>query len=108
MVEESGFDTDKPLYCSASRPVLRATQISVMKVLSPSVERLEADHCPPSTAEVTNAWCCISTCSHVLLLGSFVIQAMENFTFRLWPPYIMDNLQADNSEKVPKNIWPKY
>jgi len=66
------------LSTTASRPALGSTKFSpiqwVRGALSLGVKwpRREAHHCPPSSAEVTNAWSYISTPSihlHVVVLS---------------------------------------
>jgi tRNA U34 5-methylaminomethyl-2-thiouridine-forming methyltransferase MnmC len=54
------------LFTTAFRPALRPTQPPIQwepGALSLGVKRLsrEADHSPPSSAEVKNVWTCIST-----------------------------------------------
>jgi hypothetical protein len=61
------------LIFTASRPALRPTQPPIQWVpvaLSPAVKLRgrEADHSPPSSAEVKNAWRCASTPIHLLVV----------------------------------------
>jgi hypothetical protein len=60
------------LFTTASRPALGPTQPPIQWVpgaLSLGVKRLgrEADHSPPSSAEVKNAWSCTPTPQYVFM-----------------------------------------
>jgi hypothetical protein len=71
---------------AASRPVLGLIQPPIQWVQgasSPGIKRLgsEADHSPPSVAEVNNAWRHTST-PHVFIAWCLV-KHRENFTFTL-------------------------
>jgi hypothetical protein len=70
---------------TVSRPPLGPTQLPIQCVpgaLSPGVKRLgrEADHIPPSTAEVKNVWSYTSTRQYVFMAWYFV-KHRDNFTF---------------------------
>jgi hypothetical protein len=61
----------------ASRPVLGPTQPPIQCVswdLSPGIKRSgrEADHSPPSSVEVKNAWSCTSTHPYVFMAWCLV------------------------------------
>jgi hypothetical protein len=58
------------LFSTAPRPALRPTPIQgVLGAISPAVKRpiIEADHSPPPSAEVKNAWSCNSTHKYVIM-----------------------------------------
>jgi hypothetical protein len=86
-----GFDSRHKrgpfLFATASRPVLGPTQPLIQCVpgaLSPGVKRTgrEADHSPPSSAEIKNAWSYISPPPHVFMAWHLV-KHRNNFTFAL-------------------------
>jgi len=73
------------LVLDLTRPALGSTHPPIQWVpgaLSPGVKRLgrEADHSPPSSTEIKNAWCCTSIPQYVFIAWSLV-KHRENFTF---------------------------
>jgi hypothetical protein len=80
------------LFATACRPALGPTQSPIQWVpgtLSPSVKRpvREADHLPPSSTEVKNAWRYTSTPSYVFMTWCLVqyrmrLHIVDNFTLR--------------------------
>jgi hypothetical protein len=70
------------LYTTTSRPALGLTQPPIQWVtgalsLGVKRQRREADHSPPSTAEVKNAWSYTST-------PQYVFMAWDNFIFTFY------------------------
>jgi hypothetical protein len=73
---------------TASRLVLRPAQPPIQRVpgaLSLVVKRpeIEANHSPPSSAEVNNAWSCTSTPQYVFMAW-YVVEHRDDFTFYLY------------------------
>jgi hypothetical protein len=89
MIGVRGFDSRRGLrilFNTMSRTALEPTQPPVQWVpweaLSLGVKRLgrEADHSPPSTAEVKNAWNYTSTPQYVFMVWC-LFKHRDNFTF---------------------------
>jgi hypothetical protein len=61
----------------------------VQRVLSPGVKRLgsEADHPPPSSAEVKNAWSCTSNPSCVFI-GWYLVKHRDNLILNFYPQFL--------------------
>jgi hypothetical protein len=87
-----GFDSRRGLgiflFTTASRTALGTTKPPIQWVpgaLSLGVKRpgREADHSPPSSAEVKNAWSCISTPQYVFMAWCLV-KHRDNFTFTFY------------------------
>jgi hypothetical protein len=94
-----GFDSRHRrgiLFPTASRPTLEPTQLPIQResgAPNPEIKRpgREADHSPPSSAEVKNAWSYTSTPQHVFIvwclikqnvrLHGMVFKHRDNFTF---------------------------
>jgi hypothetical protein len=75
------------LFDTVSRPALGPTQSSIQWVpgeLSLGVKRpeREADHSPPSNAEVKNAWSYTST-PHYVFMAWYLVKHRDSFTFTL-------------------------
>jgi hypothetical protein len=70
------------LFATASRPALDTTQPMAKAAFFPGVKRpgREADHSPPSSAEVKNAWSYTSTLQYVFMVWCLVTHG-DNFTF---------------------------
>jgi hypothetical protein len=73
------------LFATTSRPALGPTQCLIEWVpgtLTPAVKRpgREADHLPPSSAEVKNAWSSTSTPQYVFMAWCLV-KHWDKFTF---------------------------
>jgi hypothetical protein len=84
-LDDPGFESRQGLgiflFATASRPALGPTQPPIKWVtgsLSLREKRpgREADHSPPSTADVKNAWSCISAPQYVLIAW-FLVKAQE-------------------------------
>jgi hypothetical protein len=91
------------LFVTASRPALRLTQPPIQWVpgtLTPEVKQLwrEADHLPPSSAEVKNAWSYTSTLPYSFM-ACCLVEHRGNFTFIL--PYH----QYEESGYVPDPVF---
>jgi len=76
------------LITSISRPVLGPTKpliLWVLRVLSLGVKQPghEADHSPPSSAEIKNAWSCTSTPPYIFM-AQCLIKHKNNFTFTIY------------------------
>jgi hypothetical protein len=68
------------LFATASRPALRPNHLP--RAFTPGAKRqeCEADHLPPSSAEVKSAWNCISTHQYVFVSWCLV-KHRDNFIF---------------------------
>jgi hypothetical protein len=93
MIGVLGFDSRRRLgiflFTTAFRTVLGPSEPPIQWIpgaLSLVVKRpeREADHSPPSSAEVENAWSYISTPQYVFIAWCLVKQR-DNFTFYLVP-----------------------
>jgi hypothetical protein len=89
MIGVIGFDSRRGLriflFTTASRTALEPTQPPIQWVpgtLSLGIKRpgREADHSPPSSAEVKNAWSYTSTLQYVFIAWCLV-KYRDNFTF---------------------------
>jgi hypothetical protein len=88
-LDDRGFESQQGLriflFTTASRPALGPTQPPIQWVpgaLSLGVKRSgrEADHSPPSSAEVKNAWSYTSTAQYVFMVGA-QLKHRDKFTF---------------------------
>jgi hypothetical protein len=101
----SGFDSQRGLgiflFNAASRTALGPTQPPILRppeALSLEVRRTEreADHSPPSSAEVKNAWCYTSTHQYVFMAWCLV-KHMDYFTFTFMYSYPTYELHKEGS-----------
>jgi hypothetical protein len=80
------------LFTAASRPALGPTQPPikwVSQTLPLGVKRLgrEADHSPPTSAEVKNAWSYTSTPQYVFMAW-YLVKHRDSFAFAVTPIYM--------------------
>jgi hypothetical protein len=96
MIEVLVFDSQRGLgiflFTTASRTVLGPTELPIQWVpgaLSLGVKRpgCEADHSPPSSAEVKNAWSCTSTPQYASMAWCLVKTQGQLYLI----PFILDN-----------------
>jgi hypothetical protein len=97
MVRVLGFNSQRGLgiflFTTTSRMALGSTQPPIQWILgdlSLGVKRpgREADHSPPSSAKVKNAWSYASTPLYILMAWCLVKHG-DNFTFYLFYLYIL-------------------
>jgi hypothetical protein len=81
-LDDRGFESQQGLeillFSTASRPALEPTQPPTQWVKRP---RREADHAPPSSAEVMNAWSYTSTKPNTPSWRGAQFKHRDNFTF---------------------------
>jgi hypothetical protein len=86
-MDDRGFESRQRLgiflYTTASRPALRPTQRPIQCVpgalsLGVKWQGREADHSPPSSAEMKNAWCYASTPQYAFMVWCSVLKHRDN------------------------------
>jgi len=98
------------LFTTASRPVLWSTQPPIQWVpgaLSPGEKRpwREADHSPPSGAEVKNAWSYISTRQYVFMPWCLV-KHRDNFYFQILSLFLTGKMiKLGHNVMVTSCLW---
>jgi hypothetical protein len=94
------------LFITVSRPALGTTQPPIQQVpgaLFLGVKRpgREADHSPPSSAEVKNAWSYASAPQYAFMAGCSIKKKKHRENFSLPLPYTHNNkYQTLNEEKI--------
>jgi hypothetical protein len=92
MIGALGFDSRRGLgiflFATVSRTALGPTQHPIQRVpgvVSVGIKRpaREADHSPPSSAEVKNAWSYTSTPQYVFMTW-YLVKNRDNFTFYIY------------------------